>query len=741
MRKLFTSLLFVISFQFSGIAQVDQTFYNMRSVHQSAYNNPAAIPMNKISIGMPITSSNYFYVSNSGFAYSDLITRRSDDSLVLNIDNAIDKMADGKNFIGMSAAVDLFSFGLRVKKNYFSFNVTEKFKFNFTYTKDFFDFLQHGNSSFLGRKADFTGLGFDGTHYREYGIGMAREINEKLTIGGRIKYLYGMENISTAKSDLSLFTDERTYDLALESGVEVNTSTLSNSSDGYDNIETTDYLFRQKNNGWGLDLGGHYNLTEHWNFSLSMVDLGFIRWKSNVKNYRSNTVTYNFEGVNLSQFVSDSSNSSQEVLDSLNNSFKPTETRDAYTSYLSTHVFAGANYVFNENRFAGILLRGQFFKGSLIPSATLSINQQVGRHLSLALSYSAMNRAYNNIGFGIATNAGPVQFYLASDNVLGAFNPIDARTFNVHFGINLIFGRPLRDRDHDKVPDKTDACPEIPGLISLNGCPDKDGDGIADKDDGCPDVPGPALTKGCPDKDADGIADNVDECPDVAGLVAFNGCPDTDGDSIPDNKDNCPTDAGLIQFNGCPDTDGDGIANPLDSCPTVPGPMQFNGCPDTDSDGIIDIQDSCPFVAGPVSNKGCPVIEKIELPKEPAVVLLTKEEQEIINKVFKNLEFETGKAVIRESSFESLDELTSLLKRKTTFKLLIDGHTDNVGGKDYNLKLSQSRADAVKKYLTDKGIDSARITAKGYGMTKPIDSNKTPEGRQKNRRVEFTIME
>jgi outer membrane protein OmpA-like peptidoglycan-associated protein len=109
--------------------------------------------------------------------------------------------------------------------------------------------------------------------------------------------------------------------------------------------------------------------------------------------------------------------------------------------------------------------------------------------------------------------------------------------------------------------------------------------------------------------------------------------------------------------------------------------------------------------------------------------------------VFRNLEFETGKSVIRSSSFASLDELAELLKRKTTYKLNIDGHTDNVGGKTYNQKLSDSRANAVKKYLTDKGIDASRINAKGYGLTKPVASNKTPEGRQRNRRVEFTILE
>ena len=197
---------------------------------------------------------------------------------------------------------------------------------------------------------------------------------------------------------------------------------------------------------------------------------------------------------------------------------------------------------------------------------------------------------------------------------------------------------------------------------------------------------------------------------------------------------------GLPEFYGCPDTDGDRIADRNDSCPTEKGLMQYNGCPDTDGDGLIDKTDSCPQVAGPASNHGCPVVEKVEK-KEPVKVELTKEEEEVINKVFRNLEFETGKSVIRDVSFSALDELSVLMKKKPKFKLLVDGHTDNVGKAAYNLKLSQNRADAVKKYLVEKGVDASRITAKGYGMTKPIASNKTADGRQKNRRVEFTIVE
>ncbi len=277
--------------------------------------------------------------------------------------------------------------------------------------------------------------------------------------------------------------------------------------------------------------------------------------------------------------------------------------------------------------------------------------------------------------------------------------------------------------------------------IAGSKIPDKDGDGVSDKRDACPDVWGLLAFDGCPDRDGDGIPDSKDECPDVKGLAKFNGCPDSDGDGVEDRVDQCPDVPGLVEFHGCPDTDHDGIIDSLDACPTDSGLAIFHGCPDTDGDSIPDKDDACPLVAGPVSNHGCPIVEKAPEPKTPVVAALTQEEKEIINKVFTNLEFETGKAVIRASSFASLNELGDLLKRKTMYRLTIDGHTDNVGSKAYNQKLSDSRANAVKKYLTDKGIDPARITAKGYGLTRPVANNNTPEGRQRNRRVEFTILE
>jgi outer membrane protein OmpA-like peptidoglycan-associated protein len=286
------------------------------------------------------------------------------------------------------------------------------------------------------------------------------------------------------------------------------------------------------------------------------------------------------------------------------------------------------------------------------------------------------------------------------------------------------------DTDDDGVLDKDDQCPDIKGLAFFNGCPDSDGDSIIDQNDACPFNAGKLSLAGCPDQDEDGIADKDDNCPMIAGTRENKGCPfiDSDGDGIKDESDMCPGVKGPVDNQGCPyqDTDNDSIPDKDDDCPSIPGSLVFNGCPDTDADGISDKYDLCPTLPGIALNNGCPEIRK--------------EEQEILNKAFSNLEFETGKSVIRKSSLSSLDELAGVMEKRSEFRLLLAGHTDDVGKPESNLTLSKNRTLAVKNYLVKKGINADRIKTEWYGQTKPIASNATPEGRQQNRRVEMNIV-
>jgi outer membrane protein OmpA-like peptidoglycan-associated protein len=352
------------------------------------------------------------------------------------------------------------------------------------------------------------------------------------------------------------------------------------------------------------------------------------------------------------------------------------------------------------------------------------------------------------------------------------------------FGLKELNGCP--DKDKDGIADKEDDCPFVAGLKEFKGCPDTDADGIPDKDDKCPKVAGTAQCNGCPDADKDGVADTEDACPDKPGLKENQGCPDSDGDGTFDHKDKCPTEPGKVENQGCPDPDRDkdGIPDATDACPDAPGSIEHKGCPDTDADGVYDDTDKCIKVAGPADNAGCPygdmdkdgildkddacpdvlgikenkgcpdvdtdgdsVVDRLdECPKTPGTVVnngcpeLKKEEKAVLKTAFSNLEFETDKDIIKPSSYSSLDELAKLLVANPDYKLKISGHTDKRGKEPFNKLLSKNRAGAVKVYLLNKGIESSRFIVESFGSTKPIASNKTPQGQAKNRRVEMKVI-
>jgi outer membrane protein OmpA-like peptidoglycan-associated protein len=405
-------------------------------------------------------------------------------------------------------------------------------------------------------------------------------------------------------------------------------------------------------------------------------------------------------------------------------------------------------------------------------------------HAWFGLHFPVSYNSYSGFKAGVATRLGPLSIGVNDFNFLFASGKkINGAALFAGLRVPVLYTQP-DDMDGDKVSDKVDECDVVPGiwafkgcpdsdldgikdiedhcpqeagLAEFHGCPDKDGDKIPDKDDLCPDLAGDLKYKGCPDRDNDSIIDPNDDCPDTPGLAAFRGCPDTDGDGIKDDEDACPEVAGPLVNQGCPDTDKDGIFDFLDDCPEQYGPKENKGCPwpDTDNDGLLDKDDDCPNLAGPIKNKGCPFQDTDNdgvLDKDddcPATAgpasnkgcpVIEKEVEEILKTAFDNLEFETGKDIIKEVSIPSLTELAVVLKKKSAWGLQISGHTDNVGDDQKNLILSKKRAEAVKNFMISQGIDASRLSTLYFGETMPIASNDTPEGRQKNRRVEMKII-
>ncbi len=178
------------------------------------------------------------------------------------------------------------------------------------------------------------------------------------------------------------------------------------------------------------------------------------------------------------------------------------------------------------------------------------------------------------------------------------------------------------------------------------------------------------------------------------------------------------------------DRDGDGVSDDQDRCPDEPGPADLEGCPDRDDDGVPDVDDKCPDQPGPAQNDGCPP------PPGPIVEIETEHLslKDAIN-------FDTGRDSIKPESSRVLDEIARLLAAHPELaRIRVEGHTDSVGSRAYNLDLSRRRARSVVRALVQRGIAAARLEPEGYGFDRPVAPNATALGRAKNRRVEFTIL-
>jgi OOP family OmpA-OmpF porin len=313
-----------------------------------------------------------------------------------------------------------------------------------------------------------------------------------------------------------------------------------------------------------------------------------------------------------------------------------------------------------------------------------------------------------------------------------AFEPLpDDSDLTQHFEVLVGLSHLLRaskpDRDKDGIPDETDRCPDEPG-VAPSGCPDRDGDGIIDRQDACPDAAGDAP-HGCPDSDGDRVHDGIDQCPQEAGRLE-DGCPDQDGDGFIDRVDRCPTEPGVAP-DGCPDLDPDkdGVEVPSDQCPDEPG-IPPDGCPDVDGDGFTTSVDQCPdepeTTNGFEDTDGCPD----ELPQQVAKFVGTIE----------GIRFANGRARIQRRSLAVLNRAARILEEYPELRVEIEGHTDSTGRASFNLRLSQARAERVRKYLIRQGVEPDRLVARGYGAERPIAPNNTRVGRAKNRRIEFRLL-
>jgi len=459
------SAIFFIMLSFTGKGQSSQTLYFMNRIPQSNHMNPAIQPKCNFFIGLPVVSSVQISTGNNRYVLSDIIMPHpSQDSLVTFLHPEADfdktdflsKLGNNNSFY-QEFQTDLLSFGFRANSWYFSFNLSEKQSVALNYPTDLMDFALNGNQNFIHQTADFNALRANANFYREYGIGVSKEINSNLFIGVRGKILFGHANINTG-NDNTLGFYSSSDSIFINANAVVNTSSpliattnIDGDFDGFevpayiedaDNDSLIDLALRHQNMGMGIDVGVYYSPMDNLSLSLSIIDLGYIKWDKEVTNLELKG-EYSFKGVDLSDEIGAEESEEDpfdQVLDSLENSFTVSNESSSYTTGLGTKVYIGASYFVSPKFDVSFLSRSYIYNNYFNQAFTFSANVRPVHGISASLSYSIMNGTYNNIGLGLVLGGAPLQFYVVTDNVSAAFWGHKTSTFNLRVGLNIAFG-------------------------------------------------------------------------------------------------------------------------------------------------------------------------------------------------------------------------------------------------------------------------------------------------------------
>ena len=461
----------------ASYAQVGTSIGFFENLPQRVYANPALAPNANWNIGVPALSGTYLEHGNNWFNPDEILSIDQNGSATLNAESILNEIDETAN-IGQSLYNEIIHVGFylgKSRKNYIHFRAAERTSFMLSIPRDLLKLGVYGNARtelFENSTADFSDLNLSLNHYREYAIGFGREINEWLRAGITAKYLYGMENIETEIDNFSLRTNPQTYDLSTNGRMDLRTSGLYGliEDDAVSNFEDIpNYIYGLNNNGFGLDLGVTGVFFQDLEIQVSALDIGWIKWRSDVASYSVDDASYLYTGVDLTGILFDEENFDENleaeldsIADDLEELFLPDRETDSYTTTLEGRMRYAAAYDF-ENLIG--------LKGSVWASFSHSLKNGLSRNVlglgythrfgnwsEVTLNLNGRNMESFSMGAGFAANAGPIQLYVLLNNLFSTqytqivieddnggssniFYPSDPRNIRANFGLNVLLGR------------------------------------------------------------------------------------------------------------------------------------------------------------------------------------------------------------------------------------------------------------------------------------------------------------
>lgn len=420
MKYISIFLLFIYSLNLK--AQEELSLFFHPDVIQSGMLQPAYSPSSNFSLGI---GSSYFHMDLRG---PKLVAFKGAGSYLKNLASGL-----SENYLSSDASFNFFDLGFKYKEWHFRTGYNANTNGYFNFSPDLANILLNGNGNSIGKTFDF-GPKLYVRQTSEIYIGASYPIYEYYRIGANLKFVSGVFDVSTPRSEVSLTTGSEIYDLTVKTDFLLNASYNSLDFSLRELIPFSNPF--QDNIGVSADFGIQY-LEEKFDVSASLLDIGVVKWRSNPDNYQSKG-EYTFSGFTFDDISMDTLSN---LLDTFQNIFGVGITSENYTTYTPLKAVISGEYHFNRNWHLGGILYGEWKQNRFLPAAGINLRKRAWDFWDLGISYAYKNNTYSNLGLSSVMNIGPVQLYALSDNVIGIFLPWNRLKINFRAGANLNIGR------------------------------------------------------------------------------------------------------------------------------------------------------------------------------------------------------------------------------------------------------------------------------------------------------------
>ena len=456
MRKF--SLIFTLLLSISGFSQNKQILYNFTSVPQSMLSNPGSDVNYNWFIGIPLLSGFSANVGSSGFSAFDLFANNGVD-FNTKLRNVVFSTSRNDK-VTMNEQLEIFSGGFKLgdwqSNSYISFGMYQELDVLTYMPKDYAILALDGNQNYLGKVFDMGDLNARGEMLSVFHLGIHKKVNEKLILGARGKIYSSIFNVSSTKNSGYFYTVDGTnsmYEQVILANGLVNTSGLTNYIDNYSGNAKSDIMkktFFGGNLGLGLDLGLTYYPKENLQFTASLIDIGFISHTKEIESYRLKGY-YNYVGL-TPDFVLGNTN---DIIKEFNDAIPLDTLHTKYTTWRPLKFNSSIQYSFGDGRSSSCncsddttikyanSVGAQLFAMSTPRTPLMALTgyyrRQIFDSLEMKATYTIDSFSFKNIGLGLSTTLGKVNFYILADNLLEYRDISKAHSLSFQMGFNIIF--------------------------------------------------------------------------------------------------------------------------------------------------------------------------------------------------------------------------------------------------------------------------------------------------------------